>query len=136
MKAKLILAAALSLAAACSTAPAGETGPAPSSGATASAAVNPVGRYEFTTDVQGQSVNGTVVIAGNPGAYTGQVTTSITPPLPISGVTVNGREVVVVGTGPDGGTLTFRMNFTDATNFNGNWEVGGDTGTLTGRRVS
>lgn len=138
MKAKLILAAALSLAA-CSTAPAGDTGPAPSggttSGTTSSAAVNPVGRYEFSTVVSGQPVTGTIEIAGAPSAYTGQITTSITPPLPVSGASVNGREITVTANTPDG-PLTFRMNFTDNTAFTGGWELAGDSGSLTGRRVS
>lgn len=135
MKSKLILAAALSLAAACSTAPAADTGPAPSTGTATAAAVNPVGRYEFATSVQGQVVTGTIEIAGTPGAYTGQITTSITPPLPIAGATANGQEVLVTANTPDG-PLAFRMNFTDATNFTGGWELAGDSGSLTGHRVS
>lgn len=141
MNRKLILAAVLSLAAAaCSTAPAPESTPAPTSTTvttttSTSAAMNPVGRYEFSTTVQGQIVTGAVEIAGTTGAYTGQITTSITPPLPISGVTVTGQQMVVTGDTPDG-TLTFRMNFTDATAFTGGWELAGDSGALTGRRVS
>ena len=139
MNRKHILAAVLSLAAAaCSTAPAPETTPGSTTITTTtatSATVNPVGRYEFTTSVQGQMITGGVEIAGTPGAYTGQITTSITPPLPIAGVTATGQQVVVTGNTPDG-TITFRMNFTDATNFTGGWELAGDSGALTGRRVS
>jgi hypothetical protein len=138
MNRKHILAAVLSLAAAaCSTAPAPESTPAAAmtTTTTSSAAVNPVGRFEFTTSVQGQMITGAVEIAGAPGAYTGQITTSITQPLPISGVTVDGQQMVVLGNTPDG-TLTFRMNFTDATNFSGAWELSGDSGQVTGRRVS
>jgi hypothetical protein len=138
MNRKRILAAVLTLAAAaCSTAPAPETSPAATTSASAStsAALNPVGRYEFTTTVQGSPITGAVEIAGTPGAYTGQITTSITPPLPIASVAVNGQEMVVTGNTPDG-VLTFRMNFTDATSFTGGWELAGDSGALTGRRVS
>lgn len=135
MKAKLFLAAALSLtAAACSTGPAPDT--TPSGGAQASsAAINPVGRYEFATTVQGQMVTGNIDIAGTAGSYTGQITTSITPPLPISGATVDGQTVIVTGNTPDG-VITIRMNFSDGTNFSGGWELGGDSGNMTGRRVS
>jgi hypothetical protein len=143
MKIKLFLAATLSLAvAAC--APAGTTtgtpaGPGMSgtgtagTGATANA-MNPVGRYDFTTSVQGQSVTGRIEIAGTPGAYTGQITTSITPPLPINSVTATGQSMMIVGSMPDG-PLTIRMNFTDASAFTGNWELSGDSGSITGRKV-
>lgn len=135
MKAKLVLAAALSLAA-CSTAPAAETASAPSpSVSTTAAAVNPVGRFEFTTSVQGQPVTGAVEISGTADAYTGQITTSITQPIPISRVTVNGQELVVSADTPDG-PVTIHMTFTDANTFSGGWELAGDSGTLTGRRAS
>lgn len=127
MKVKAFLAVMLLAAvAACSTTPPPPAGPPP---------LNPVGRYEFQTSVQGQGVTGAVEIGGIAGAYTGQITTSITPPLPISGVTVNGQVITVTGDTPDG-VLTFTMNFTDGTNFTGGWSLGGDTGTLTGHRVS
>jgi hypothetical protein len=138
MKAKRFLAAALVLAAAaCSTAPAADTGPepAPTVQAGARGAMDPVGRYEFSTSVQGQAITGGVEISGTPGSYTGRITTSITPPLPISSVTVEGQSMIVTGMTPDG-VLTFRMNFSDATSFTGGWELDGDTGQLTGRKVS
>jgi hypothetical protein len=135
MQIKLVLTAALALAAAaCSTAPMPESTPAATASASTAVAVNPVGRYEFTTNAQGQTVTGTIEIAGTTGAYTGQITTSHTPPLPISSVLVDGRQVTVSGNasfGPVGMTL----NFTDANSFTGSWSMGGDTGELTGRRV-
>lgn len=141
MNRKLILAAALSLsAAACSTTPPPETTPGSTTITTTTtttargAAINPVGRFEFTTTVQGQPLTGAIEIAGTAGAYTGQITTSITPPLPISGVTATGQQMVVTGNTPDG-TLTIRMNFADAASFTGGWELAGDSGALTGRRV-
>jgi len=133
MKAKLLLAAVLSLAAsACAGGPAPEAAPAQSA---APAAVNPVGRFEFSTTVQGQPVTGAIEIAGAPGAYTGQITTSVTPPLPVASVTVNGQEMVVTGNTPEG-VVTLRLAFTDGTSFTGGWELAGDGGTLSGRRVA
>jgi hypothetical protein len=138
MTTRLVLAATLSLAvSAC--APAATTtstsgGMAPSSAPASAASVNPVGRFEFTTSVQGQPITGGMLVAGSPGAYTGQITTSVTPPLPISSVTATGQEMVVTGSTPDG-VITIRVNFTDATAFTGSWELSGDSGSLTGRRV-
>ncbi len=136
MKTRLVLAATLSLAvSACApaaTTTTTGTGSAPAAASTAS--VNPVGRYEFATSVQGQPVTGGMTVAGSPGAYTGQITTSATPPLPISSVTATGQQMVVTGNTPDG-AFTIRVNFTDATAFTGSWELSGDSGSLTGRRV-
>lgn len=136
MKTRLFLAATLTLAvSACAPAATNAgmaTGTAP--GAATSASVNPVGRYEFTTSFQGQPITGGILVAGTPGAYTGQITTSVTPPLPISSITAMGQEMVVTGNTPDG-VLTIRVNFTDATAFAGAWEWSGDSGSLTGRRV-
>jgi hypothetical protein len=137
MKIKLFAAATLSLAmAACATAgTTADTGAGMGTGTASSAnAMNPVGRYEFTTSVQGQAVTGGVQITGTPGAYTGQITTSITPPLAISSVTTSGQQMVIMGNTPDG-PLTIRMNFTDATAFTGGWELDGDSGSVTGRKV-
>lgn len=145
MKMKLSLAAAISLLAVACAAPR----PAPvavepvstttttttTTTVSTAAAVNPVGHYEFATTVQGQPVTGAVHISGSPGAYTGQITNSMTPPLSVTGVTVDGREMVLTGPTRDG-TFTIRLNFTDATNFTGTWAMSGDSGSLTGRRVS
>lgn len=123
MKIKAFLAAMLVLlVAACASAPRG-AGP-----------LNPVGRYQFATSVQGNPVTGTMDVTGSAGAYTGQITTSITPPIPITGVTVMGREMIVTGNTPDG-PITIRMNFAEGTAFTGSWELSGDSGTMTGNRV-
>lgn len=139
MKIRLLAAATLSLAlAACASAgSAGGTGSTAGGTSTAPAAgaLNPVGRYDFTTSVQGQSVTGRIEVTGQPGAYAGQITTSITPPLPISGVTVSGQQMVITGSTPDG-ALTIRMNFTDANAFTGGWELAGDSGSITGQRAA
>lgn len=138
MKSRLFLAATLALSvSAC--APAATTTDTGMGAATAPAAaragtVNPVGRFEFATSVQGQPVTGAIQIAGTEGAYTGQITTSVTPPLPLSSVAVTGQQLVVSGNTPDG-PLTMRLTFTDGTAFTGTWELDGDTGSMTGRRV-
>ncbi|HEV7589395.1 MAG TPA: hypothetical protein VGO40_14860 [Longimicrobium sp.] len=128
-------------AAACTTMPATEPAPAAQPAAAAPtppaapAAVNPVGRYEFATTLQGQMLTGTMEITGTSGAYAGRITSSATGPITITTVTVEGQTMTIAGDTPNG-TLTIRMTFTDGGAFTGGWTLAGDGATLTGRRVS
>jgi hypothetical protein len=125
--------------AACATAPAADPAPAPPPSPppapAAPAALNPVGKFDFATTVNGQAVTGTMEITGTPGAYAGRITSSATEPLTISGVTVEGQSMTVTGeTG--NGTITIRMSFAADGTFTGAWSLGGDGAPLTGRRTS
>src|SRR5215213_4020568 len=137
---KAIATALLLLSAtACTATPAPEPAPAPQPAAApapsapvAPAAVNPVGRYEFVSTLQGQELTGTMEITGAPGAYAGRITSSATQPIEITSVTVEGQSMTVTGeTG--NGTLTIKMNFTEGGTFTGGWTLGNDGATLTGR---
>lgn len=127
-------------AAACTATPPAEPAPAPQpmvapAPPPAPAAVNPVGKYEFATTLQGQPLTGTMEITGTPGAYGGRITSSATEPIPITTVTVEGQSMTVAGeTG--NGTLTIKINFTEGGAFTGGWTLGSDGATLTGRRTS
>lgn len=119
---KRMLAAALVLfLAACASAP---RGPAP---------LNPVGTFEFQTTVNGGPVTGSVEVTGQPGAYGGTIRTSVTSDIPVTGVVVTGQDMVVSADTPDG-PLTINMTFT-GNDFTGEWELSGDSGTLSGRRT-
>jgi hypothetical protein len=129
-------------AAACTTAPstdpASASMPAPAAAPApppAPAALNPVGKYEFATTLQGQMLTGTMEITGTPGAYAGRITSSATEPIPITAVTVEGQNMTVAGETPSG-TLTIHLNFTDGSAFTGDWSLGTDGAPLTGRRTS
>jgi len=139
MKTTLATVLLLVSAAACAPAPGAMPAPAAPPAAAvapaAPAALNPVGRYEFSTSLQGQLLTGTLEIAGTAGAYTGRITSSATEPIPITAVTVTGQEMVVAGETPNG-TLTIHMTFAGGPNFTGNWTLAGDGAPLTGRRVS
>jgi hypothetical protein len=127
--------AALVLLAGCAPAtPPADPMPAPTAppAVATSAAVNPVGTFEFTTSVNGDMVTGSVEVAGQPGAYTGTIRTSISPDIPVTGVTVNGQQMVVAADTPDG-ALTLTLNFT-GNNFTGGWTLAGDSGELRGQR--
>ncbi|HEY0021277.1 MAG TPA: hypothetical protein VGB24_00145 [Longimicrobium sp.] len=138
---KTILAATLALGlAACATANTGT--PAPETTATTmtttvattpSAALNPVGAYEFATQVGGQDVTGTMEITGTPGAYTGRLVTNHFPEFPVRSASAAGQEMTVVAETPNG-NVTFRLTFTGNA-FTGGWTQGGDSGAITGRRT-
>jgi hypothetical protein len=100
---------------------------------TSSAAVNPVGEYEFATQVNGEAVTGTIEITGTPGAYGGRIVTLQFPEFTVRSASAAGQELTVVAETPNG-NVTFRMTFTGNT-FTGGWTLGGDTGPVTGRRT-
>lgn len=97
------------------------------------AAVNPVGSFEFNTEVNGSPMKGNLRIAGTPGRYTGSMTSDITPELPITSIAVDGQAMKLVMDTPNG-AATINIAFT-GDNFTGNWELGGASGPLTGKRV-
>jgi hypothetical protein len=100
---------------------------------TPSAAMNPVGEYEFATQVNGEAVTGTIEITGTPGAYGGRIVTLQFPEFTVRSASAAGQELTVVAETPNG-NVTFRMTFTGNT-FTGGWTLGGDTGPVTGRRT-
>src|SRR5688572_21264774 len=98
-----------------------------------SAALDPVGSYEFATVVDGQTVNGTMHIEGGPGAYKGRIVTSVFPEIPIVGATVEANVINVKASMPDG-ELAIRMVM-DGMNFKGNWALGSDSGEFNGKKL-
>lgn len=98
------------------------------------APLNPVGAYEFATEVNGAPMKGNLTITGSAGAYGGKMTSDIMPELPITSVSVDGQIVKLLADTPQG-TVTITLTFTGDT-FAGNWELGGQGGNLTGKRVT
>jgi hypothetical protein len=133
MKRTLSTAALVLLAAACAPAAAPPAEPAPAAAAPAMrAALNPVGTFEFTTSVNGNPMQGTIEITGQPGAYSGVVRTSATPDLPITAVAVEGDQLTVTSS-VNGEALVMRLTFA-GNDFTGGWTVAGDSGEIAGRR--
>ena len=95
--------------------------------------IDPVGAYEFSTVVDGQAVTGTLTIAGTPGTYTGKIVTNMFPEIPVVGARVEDKTVIATATMPDG-ELTIRM-LMDGMQFTGRWELGGETGEFTGKKL-
>lgn len=132
MKLSRIIPAILLLGACASAQQTATTGSAPQ--ATAQAAVNPVGAYEFTTTVDGQTVTGTLHIEGTPGAYKGRILTSVFPEIPVVGATVENNNVINVKANMPDGELTLRMVM-EGMNFKGNWTLGADGGEFNGKKL-
>src|SRR5687767_11680833 len=128
-------------AAACSSNPEPNT-PAPAPTVTQTRAPAPppkpafdaLGNYDFTTSVEGQTVNGTIEISKKPdGSLGGRVVTDMTGEIPVTSVTVTGMKVDINANMPDG-QLTFVMEFKNNDEFTGNWAYSGTSGAFTGKR--
>ena len=100
--------------------------PAPTPAATAA------GIYDFSTNVQGQEVTGTVTITGSPGSYGGSIVTTATPEIPIKSVTMEGQAITVTADTPDG-EVVFQMTM-EGMDFSGSWSYAGQSGTMRGRK--
>ena len=132
--AALSLGACATQGAAPSAAPAPMTAAGPAAAAPAKpAAVNPIGSFEFNTEVNGSPMKGNLRIAGTPGNYSGSMTSDITPELPITSIAVDGQTMKLAMDTPNG-AATINIAFTGDT-FTGNWELGGASGPLTGKRI-
>jgi hypothetical protein len=122
------LAAAL-LTTACATVPA--SAPAADPEAAASPAPNPVGTFNFRSNVQGRDFDGVIRIArAASGAFTGTVTTPLTGELAVRSVDVQGSSIRVTAQGRMGDAV-LTMNFTGAS-FTGDWTYGPSSGRMTG----
>lgn len=106
--------------------------PAPPPAPPAPPAVNPVGIFDFVTAVEGTVVNGSITIAKTDAGFGGSVATSVTEPIPVRTVVVEGQKLTVTGDTPDG-PVVFTMDF-KGDQFTGSWSVGTMTGTHTGNR--
>jgi hypothetical protein len=119
---------------ACASAPQPEPAVAPPAAVKQAAVVDPVGAYEFTTTVDGQTVTGTLHIEGAPGAYKGRIITTVFPEIPVVGATVESNNIVVAKASMPDGELTLRMVM-DGMNFKGNWTLGADGGEFNGKKL-
>lgn len=106
--------------------------PTASPSVTPASAVDPVGVYEYSTVFEGDEVAGTITITGSPGAYRGSVSSSVTPDMPIRGVTVSGSTITVTADSDDG-QLVSRFTLT-GNELSGTWTLGDVSGTLKGRK--
>ena len=110
-----------------------------SSGGTATAdarssALDPVGTYDFSTNVEGTPVNGVITITRGDSGYGGSLATDVTETIPVTAVVVEGQKIMVTASSPDGPVnMAITMNGAE---FTGSWSFGGMSGTMNGRKRS
>ncbi len=97
------------------------------------AVVEPVGLWDITADAQGETISGTMDLTRVDGRWGGRLSTSALPDIPVTGVTVQGQLVTVMGTLPGQGDVTIQMTVT-GNEFAGTWSMGGTTGPIRGTR--
>lgn len=129
----IVAVSVLALATACASAPGQAPPDATHASAEARGDVDPVGRYTFTTTVQGMAVDGQLQITGTPGAWGGSFHTPVTGELPLSSVTVDGQEVRITANTADG-IVQVRMMFSGET-FTGAWSLGAEGAAIRGRLI-
>ena len=132
---RLSLSLSLVLAlAACAPARSSTAAASPDPAPAAQANVDPVGRYRYTsTGIGGHPLEGTITITGAPGAYTGVMTTGISPDLDLREITVTGRNVAMATQLPQGrGTIELTL---DGDRLEGRWSLAGMSAPLTGTRL-
>ena len=97
------------------------------------APVNPVGQFEFVTELNGNPMKGVIDIHGSVGAYTGKIATDVTPELPVTSVSVTGQVMKLTADTPNG-AVTMSFTFVGPA-FTGSWELAGTGGAVTGKRT-
>ncbi len=110
------------LVAACATGP---SGPPP---------FDPVGTYDFTADLAGEDLTGTMIIEATEDGYTGELSTPMIPipPAPINSVEVVDRTVTIEADGPEG-LLLIELMVTE-TALEGTWVMGEGSGVFRATR--
>jgi hypothetical protein len=100
------------------------------------AAFDPAGIYDFTTDVQGTQVGGTLTLSRTAdGGYTGLIWSDMTGDLPVQEVLLEGRRARLRAPTPEG-DLLLNVEFLED-RVAGNWELStGLAGAVSGRRRS
>jgi hypothetical protein len=94
---------------------------------------DPVGVYDFTTDVQGTPVSGTITLRRTDTGYSGTVSSDMTGDMPAS-ATVTGRRAELRAN-TEQGPLTLSFDVAEDDTIAGSWQIaGGPTGTFAGRR--
>ena len=93
---------------------------------------DPVGSYQYTADVDGQAVPGSLTIEEAEDGYTGLIHSDMFPPIPINSVTVVEQVVTIEAAGPNG-PLLIEFLVADGV-LDGTWAMGEQGGTFSATR--
>jgi hypothetical protein len=108
--------------------------PAPTPVPAAAAEFDPVGVYDFTTEVQGTTVPGVLTIRRGDQGLAGTLSTDLTGELPLQQVAIEGRRGEMRASTQEGGMI-MRIEFVDDGRIRGGWElVSGMSGSVIGQR--
>lgn len=94
--------------------------------------VDPIGVYDFTTDVDGMPLTGTIHIEKAAEVLGGRIDSDMTGPMPITAVTIAEDGVSLSFQSPEG-PGTFQLVI-DEMELSGSWEVAGMSGQVAGRK--
>jgi len=141
MKRQVILSAVALVLSACAgsqqpaATPATQPPQTPTAAQPQKSALDPVGTFDFTTNVQGTDVAGSFeIVRKDDGSYGGRILTAAFPEIPITRVTVEASKLIVGGS-VDGQALIMELTFS-GDSFTGGWSVGDGSvgGQITGKR--
>lgn len=90
-----------------------------------------VGIYDYTTEVQGMEMTGTMTITEADGVYSGLVSSDMGPIL-LGDFSIDGMEVTCVGEAPD--MVVFFLLIFDEGTFTGDWDADGMSGAISGTK--
>ena len=93
---------------------------------------DPAGSYQYTADVDGQAVPGSMTIEEAEDGFTGLIHSDMFPPIPINSVTVVDQTVTIEASGPNG-PLLIEFLVADGV-LDGTWAMGEQGGTFSATR--
>jgi len=127
-----LLAVGLVLTACSQSTSGGAAAPPPPAPEPETPTLDAVGVYDFTTEVEGQTMTGSITITGSPGAYTGSFTTGMTGTVPLRDIEVDGMDLSFMADIPEA-TIAFLVTF-EGDSFEGEWDAEGMVGFISGTR--
>lgn len=104
--------------------------------AAAAPAVDPTGRWSVALVAQGQNMELTLTLqkGEGDGVYTGNFTSDMFPPMPLTSAKLTGNKMVLTVPVPTGDMATMNLVF-DGDIMTGEWSMPGDGSKLSGRRL-